>query len=78
MPESVIDVKDTEIKNVGVRIYTPQSGEQKHRPGIIYFHGGGFALGDPGKLLQDIFWKLAAINGTISGVWDGYEILLTI
>lgn len=34
----------------GVQVYIYQSHSKKtNRPGLLYFHGGGFRIGHPGK-----------------------------
>jgi acetyl esterase/lipase len=40
------------INGVRIRVYTPYPKQQnKIRPITVYFHGGGFVLGDLGKFL---------------------------
>lgn len=56
----VLEINDTEIFGVRVRIYKPvnktkgspesKSNEETLLPGVIYFHGGGWAIGSLGKL----------------------------
>jgi acetyl esterase/lipase len=40
---------DTKIEGVNVRIYTPKvvntPNSPKYRPILVYYHGGGFAIG---------------------------------
>ena len=55
----VLEINDTEIYGVGVRIYKPvnktkkSAGNKSDRkallPGLIYLHGGGWTLGSLGK-----------------------------
>ena len=59
----MLEIDDTEIFGVGVRIYRPvnrtnqedESQEQDLLPGLIYFHGGGWTLGSLGKLNSRAF-----------------------
>ena len=37
---------------VNVRIFEPESPSKKPRPALIYIHGGWFAIGSSGILLQ--------------------------
>lgn len=55
----VLEINDTEIFGVGVRIYKPvikmngsvgnKSDKEALLPGVIYFHGGGWTIGTLGK-----------------------------
>lgn len=55
----VLEINDTEIFGVRVRIYKPvnkteessgsKSNEEILLPGVIYFHGGGWTIGSLGK-----------------------------
>ena len=53
----ILEISDTEIFGVGVRIYKPvnrtnqanEPDKQVLLPGLIYFHGGGWTLGSLGK-----------------------------
>lgn len=54
-----LEVNDTELFGVGVRIYKPVNKTKKHTgnesnkqdllPGLIYFHGGGWTWGSLGE-----------------------------
>ena len=54
-----LEVNDTELFGVGVRIYKPvnktkkrtgnESNKQDLLPGLIYFHGGGWTWGSLGE-----------------------------
>lgn len=47
-----MDIKDTQIARVPVRIYTPKhllKENAKKSTGVIFLHGGGFMLGSVGK-----------------------------
>lgn len=43
-------VTDTEFNNVPVRLYLPRGAPDGLRRAMVYFHGGGWCLGDAGKL----------------------------
>ena len=49
-PEPVSKVENRQIPgpagNISVRIYTPKGRSQELLPILVYFHGGGFAIGD--------------------------------
>ena len=55
----ILEINDTEIFGVGVRIYKPviktnksvenMADEELLLPGVIYFHGGGWTIGTLGK-----------------------------
>ncbi|SIR28836.1 acetyl esterase [Haladaptatus litoreus] len=49
-PESVAAVEERIIgtfgKNIPVRIYTPEGSEDGQHPALVYFHGGGWVLGN--------------------------------
>lgn len=40
---SAVNVTDTELGGVATRVYSPR-GEKRRRRGVLYFHGGGWAL----------------------------------
>ena len=58
-----MEINDTEIFGVGVRIYKPvnrtnqanEPDKQVLLPGLIYFHGGGWTLGSLGKPFSTAF-----------------------
>jgi acetyl esterase len=46
-PEDVARVEDRTIAGgVGVRVYTPKGAAGGPRPALMYFHGGGWTVGD--------------------------------
>lgn len=49
-PEPVSKVENRQIPgpagNISVRIYTPKGSGKESLPVLVYFHGGGFAIGD--------------------------------
>ena len=70
----VLEINDTIIFGVGVRIYKPviktnesvgnKTDEEVLLPGLIYFHGGGWTIGTLGKLqlavagVENSYWYL--------------------
>lgn len=40
----MLQVTDTVIKGVPVRVYNPFSNRESERPAIVFFHGGGWVL----------------------------------
>lgn len=68
----VLEVNDTEIFGVNVRIYRygnktnqdGKDGKQDLLPAMIYFHGGGWTFGSLGKLL---FYKNIFANSELDG-----------
>ncbi|MDE2445313.1 MAG: alpha/beta hydrolase [Alphaproteobacteria bacterium] len=52
-----LDVFDLVADGVGVRLFVPQGGGAK--PGILYFHGGGWVLGGP-ETHDDMCAEMAA------------------
>lgn len=49
-PDENVTVTDTEFNNVPVRLYLPRGAPDGLRRAMVYFHGGGWCLGDAGKL----------------------------
>ena len=45
---SGLEVHDTKIANVPVRVYKPKHSDAKST-GVVYIHGGGWTLGSVGK-----------------------------
>lgn len=69
----VLEINDTEIFGVNVRIYKPLiktrksvgniAHEERLLPGVIYFHGGGWTVGTLGK--SSVKVKTLMSNGFI-------------
>lgn len=69
----VLEINDTEIFGVNVRIYKPViktsksvrniADEERLLPGVIYFHGGGWTVGTLGK--SSVKVKTLMSNGFI-------------
>ncbi|NXY08869.1 AAAD deacetylase, partial [Pteruthius melanotis] len=47
-PDENVTVTDTEFNNVPVRLYLPRRAPGGLRRAMLYFHGGGWCLGDAG------------------------------
>ncbi|NXE95333.1 AAAD deacetylase, partial [Menura novaehollandiae] len=48
-----VTVTDTELSNVPVRLYLPRRAPDGLRRAMVYFHGGGWCLGDAGMKFYD-------------------------
>ncbi|KAF1582329.1 Arylacetamide deacetylase, partial [Eudyptes moseleyi] len=60
-----VTVMDTEFNNVGVRLYLPRKLSDGLRRAVVYFHGGGWCIGQAGKLAdasKPFSLKIAGIN----------------
>ncbi len=62
-----IHVEDRVLNGVPCQIFRPEGGGP--RPGLIYFHGGGWVLGGPGTH-GDICAEMAADSGCVSVLVD--------
>ncbi|NXB71090.1 AAAD deacetylase, partial [Donacobius atricapilla] len=49
-----VTVTDTELSNVPVRLYLPRRAPGGLRRAVLYFHGGGWCLGDAGMHSYDL------------------------
>ena len=47
-----VTVTDTEFSNVAVRLYLPRRASDGLRRAVVYFHGGGWCVGQAGKLFS--------------------------
>lgn len=47
-----VTVTDTEFSNVPVRLYLPRKPAGGLRRAVIYFHGGGWCVGQAGELCR--------------------------
>lgn len=50
MSDENITVTDTEFSSVPVRLFLPKRAPGGLRRAMLYFHGGGWCLGDAGEL----------------------------
>ncbi|NXK74237.1 AAAD deacetylase, partial [Amazona guildingii] len=48
-----VTVTDTEFNNVAVRLYVPRKASDGLRRAVVYFHGGGWCVGDLGMKSYD-------------------------
>ncbi|NXM67480.1 AAAD deacetylase, partial [Serilophus lunatus] len=48
-----VTVMDTELNNVPVRLYLPRRAPEGLRRAVLYFHGGGWCMGDAGMETYD-------------------------
>ncbi|XP_010199166.2 arylacetamide deacetylase [Colius striatus] len=53
-----VTVTDTEFNNVSVRLYLPKKESDGLRRAVVFFHGGGWCLGDAGMKGYDHMMKL--------------------
>lgn len=51
-----VTVTDTEFSNVAIRLYLPRKPSDGLRRAVVYFHGGGWCLGQAGKLFSVSTW----------------------
>ncbi|XP_017589902.1 PREDICTED: arylacetamide deacetylase [Corvus brachyrhynchos] len=52
-PDENVTVTDTKFNNVPVRLYLPRRAPDGLRRAMVYFHGGGWCLGDAGMKSYD-------------------------
>ncbi|NWW27372.1 AAAD deacetylase, partial [Falcunculus frontatus] len=52
-PDENVTVTDTELNNIPVRLYLPRRAPGGLRRAMVYFHGGGWCLGDAGMKSYD-------------------------
>lgn len=45
-----VTVMDTEFSNVSVRLYLPRRAPEGLRRAVVFFHGGGWCLGQAGEV----------------------------
>ncbi|NXV29120.1 AAAD deacetylase, partial [Rissa tridactyla] len=65
-----ITVTDTEFSNVAVRLYLPRRASDGLRRAVIYFHGGGWCVGDAGMKSYDHLtrWTSNMLNAVVVSV----------
>ncbi|KAM0248662.1 hypothetical protein ACHAQJ_009369 [Trichoderma viride] len=79
-----IPVRDN--RSVGVRIYRPRGDSTEGRPGLVVFHGGGFAVGDLdtetwlcalfvklGGVVVDVDYRLAPEHVFPAAIEDAFD-----
>ncbi|NXN45324.1 AAAD deacetylase, partial [Rhinoptilus africanus] len=65
-----VTVTDTEFDNVPVRLYLPRRASDGLRRGVIYFHGGGWCVGNAGMKFYDHLtrWTSNILNAVVVSV----------
>ncbi|NXV19806.1 AAAD deacetylase, partial [Cepphus grylle] len=65
-----VTVTDTEFSNVAVRLYLPRRASDGLRRAVIYFHGGGWCVGDAGMKSYDHLtrWTSNMLNAVVVSV----------
>lgn len=64
-----VAVTDTEFSGVAVRLFLPKKPTEGLRRAMLFFHGGGFCLGDAGELscrCQSLHWRFRCPIGSHS------------
>ncbi|NXV94615.1 AAAD deacetylase, partial [Calonectris borealis] len=65
-----VTVTDTEFSNVAVRLYLPRKPSDGLRRAVVYFHGGGWCLGQAGMKSYDRLtrWTSNRLNAVVVSV----------
>ncbi|NWS59382.1 AAAD deacetylase, partial [Chunga burmeisteri] len=65
-----VTVMDTEFSNVAVRLYLPRRASEGLRRAVVYFHGGGWCLGQAGMKSYDHLnrWTSNKLNAVVVSV----------
>ncbi|NXY73491.1 AAAD deacetylase, partial [Glareola pratincola] len=65
-----VTVTDTEFSNVAVRLYLPRRASDGLRRAVIYFHGGGWCVGNAGMKSYDHLtrWTSNILNAVVVSV----------
>ncbi|KAM6122165.1 arylacetamide deacetylase [Pterocles gutturalis] len=65
-----VTVTDTELSSVAVRLYVPRTPSDGLRRAVVYFHGGGWSLGQAGmKAYDDLTrWTANRLNAVVVSV----------
>ncbi|NXN61844.1 AAAD deacetylase, partial [Rynchops niger] len=65
-----VTVTDTQFSNVAVRLYLPRRVSDGLRRAVIYFHGGGWCVGDAGMKSYDHLtrWTSNMLNAVVVSV----------
>ncbi|XP_009703771.1 PREDICTED: arylacetamide deacetylase [Cariama cristata] len=70
MSDENVTVMDTEFSNVAVRLYLPRKASEGLRRAVVYFHGGGWCLGQAGMKSYDHLtrWTSNKLNAVVVSV----------
>ncbi|NXU33099.1 AAAD deacetylase, partial [Thalassarche chlororhynchos] len=70
MSDENVTVMDTEFSNVAVRLYLPRKLSDKLRRAVVYFHGGGWCVGQAGMKSYDHLtrWTSYRLNAVVVSV----------
>ncbi|KAM6127237.1 arylacetamide deacetylase [Phoenicopterus ruber ruber] len=70
MSDENVTVTDTEFSNVPVRLYVPRKTSDGLRRAVIYFHGGGWRVGQAGMKSYDYLtrWTSNRLNAVVVSV----------
>lgn len=65
-----VTVTDTEFSNVAIRLYLPRKPASGLRRAVIYFHGGGWCVGQAGMKSYDLLsrWTSSQLDAVIVSV----------
>ncbi|XP_009632711.1 arylacetamide deacetylase isoform X2 [Egretta garzetta] len=65
-----VTVTDTEFSNVAIRLYLPRKPSDGLRRAVVYFHGGGWCLGQAGMKSYDHLtrWTSNRLNAVVVSV----------
>ncbi|NWX47429.1 AAAD deacetylase, partial [Steatornis caripensis] len=70
MSDENVTVTDTEFSSVAVRLYLPRRPSDGLRRAMVYFHGGGWCLGQAGMKTYDYVtrWTSSRLNAVVVSV----------
>ncbi|KFV46232.1 arylacetamide deacetylase isoform X1 [Gavia stellata] len=70
MSDENVTVTDTEFSNVAVRLYLPRKPSDGLRRAVVYFHGGGWCVGQAGMKSYDHLsrWTSNMLNAVVVSV----------
>ncbi|NXT45197.1 AAAD deacetylase, partial [Pelecanoides urinatrix] len=70
MSDENVTVTDTEFSNVAVRLYLPRKPSDGLRRAVVYFHGGGWCVGQAGMKSYDHLtrWTSDRLNAVVVSV----------
>ncbi|KAM9279654.1 arylacetamide deacetylase [Morus bassanus] len=65
-----VTVTDTEFSNVAIRLYLPRKPSDGLRRAVVYFHGGGWCVGQAGMKSYDRLtrWTSSRLNAVVVSV----------